>query len=339
MLRVQGVSFLLIVTCLVQCSIGFKYEIANILMVRLWPQQDPALENFGRLCEWLEYNIAIGVQHFYIYDDAHSNAEAFGDNPVLKTYIADGYVTYHRLQTGRVQPWSNWRQDSTYAEALRNYRNDVKWLLWIDMDEFVKLEKDKSLQDFIERKLPGGLRGNNTAISQFLFRSWFVSGAQASPGDNELRLIEQYLWRENEPWEVSNGRTKLLTIASEITGFVNVHKAIMRTGSTQEVALTDGFFLHYWKLRSQKIEPTDVHYYTTFAEEWGNHLYRMLVQRARRANVPLESLSAGPFPTLEQQKSFDPERMPIANDRTKLSSKKHLATLLESISRLRSRRG
>jgi len=54
--------------------------------------EDLALENFARYREFLEYHRLLGVQHFYVYDNAVIPSEQM--TPELRWYIERGLVTY-----------------------------------------------------------------------------------------------------------------------------------------------------------------------------------------------------------------------------------------------------
>lgn len=78
------------------------------------------------LKEWLEFHKIVGVEHFYLYN----NFSIDNYKAVLEPYIADGTVTlidwpYHQAQM------------SAYQNCVDLYRNETKWIGFIDLDEFV----------------------------------------------------------------------------------------------------------------------------------------------------------------------------------------------------------
>lgn len=76
--------------------------------------------------EWIEFNIVVGIDHFYLYDNNST------DNymPILKPYIDKGIVEL-----------INWPFEHTQMEAYEHCyqknRNNTNWLTFLDVDEFV----------------------------------------------------------------------------------------------------------------------------------------------------------------------------------------------------------
>ncbi|MDR2795370.1 MAG: glycosyltransferase family 92 protein [Spirochaetaceae bacterium] len=120
--------------------------------------------------EWIEYHKALGVEKFYLYDNES------GDNTkdILNEYIQSGIVEYHYFPGKGCKT-----QIQAYADAVRRYRNKVKWLAVIDIDEFIvpviknkiidvinDLEsgiwqkKHKNLHGFAARWVPYGYNGH-----------------------------------------------------------------------------------------------------------------------------------------------------------------------------------
>lgn len=79
--------------------------------------------------EWIEFHDVVGVSHFYIYDNGSTDDTA----AVLAPYVRRGLVTY--------QPWpdfSSWNgQCAAYAHAVQCYRQLVRWMVFLDADEFM----------------------------------------------------------------------------------------------------------------------------------------------------------------------------------------------------------
>ena len=89
------------------------------------------------LKEWIDYHHLLGVDIFYIFD----NGSKDNIKEVLSPYIASGLVKY-RLLEGRG------RQLDAYNLCLRNYKKEVKYIGFIDVDEFIYI-KGESLISFI----------------------------------------------------------------------------------------------------------------------------------------------------------------------------------------------
>ena len=98
------------------------------------------------LDEWISYHWAIGIGHFYVYDHGST------DNPlaVLEKYIVEGivslhnwtaHVTYNPGPQGKKRPPGSQprtsAQNQAYAHSLTRYGSRSKFLLFLDVDEFL----------------------------------------------------------------------------------------------------------------------------------------------------------------------------------------------------------
>lgn len=78
------------------------------------------------LDEWLAYHHALGVDHFFIYDNGSTDALV----EVIEPWVNHGLVTlvHWPLPGGQID---------AYSHALRFYGPSVEWLAFFDLDEFV----------------------------------------------------------------------------------------------------------------------------------------------------------------------------------------------------------
>jgi hypothetical protein len=99
------------------------------------------------LKEWIEYHRLVGVEKFYLFDNESSD----NTKEVLEPYIQSGEVEHIYFPGVGVK-----NQIRCYSEAVRRFRNKVKWLAVIDIDEFiVPATKSKIIEviNNIEREL------------------------------------------------------------------------------------------------------------------------------------------------------------------------------------------
>ena len=76
--------------------------------------------------EWIEYHKMVGVDRFYIYDnESTDNLEG-----ILSDYIKSGEVVY-KYYPGKI------KQLPAYQEAIKDYKDQTKYMGFIDIDEFV----------------------------------------------------------------------------------------------------------------------------------------------------------------------------------------------------------
>ena len=76
--------------------------------------------------EWLCHHVAVGVQHFFLYD----NGSADGIEGLLEGYLNRGLVTFVRF------PMRGLQRDA-YNHALRFFGPATEWLAYVDIDEFL----------------------------------------------------------------------------------------------------------------------------------------------------------------------------------------------------------
>ncbi len=85
------------------------------------------LKNEGRyLKEWLDYHLAAGVDHFYLYDNDSADNQA----EVAKPYVEAGLVDYFPTP-GKAM------QIVAYNNAIKKFKFQSRYMAFIDLDEFL----------------------------------------------------------------------------------------------------------------------------------------------------------------------------------------------------------
>lgn len=96
------------------------------------------------LKEWLEFYKLIGVQHFYLYN----NNSTDNYKEILQPYIESKEVDLidwdYPYALGQAQ-------NSAYNNCLRKARGKVKWLGFLDLDEFLFPVQENNLQTFLKQ--------------------------------------------------------------------------------------------------------------------------------------------------------------------------------------------
>jgi len=92
------------------------------------------------LTEWLAYHHALGVQHFFIYDNGSTDEL----HEVLRPWLNHGLVTlmHWPLPGGQID---------AYGHALRFFGPSVDWLAYFDIDEFVVPLVDDDIPSLLAR--------------------------------------------------------------------------------------------------------------------------------------------------------------------------------------------
>lgn len=123
---------------------GYTYEIAVCAMFQ---NEAPYFK------EWLEFHRLIGVEHFYLYN----NASTDDYNTVLLPYCHAGLVTIINWPYIATSNWDSIQQDA-YNHALASVQDQVHWLAFIDLDEFIMPLEHSTLLDLLsEYQEFGGL--------------------------------------------------------------------------------------------------------------------------------------------------------------------------------------
>ena len=89
--------------------------------------------------EWIEYHKILGAERFYIYD----NGSTDNVKQILEPYIKSGLVCYHFLPGYGMQ-------NKAYRDAVYKYKNQTRWMAFIDLDEFIVPIEKNTIPDFLK---------------------------------------------------------------------------------------------------------------------------------------------------------------------------------------------
>ena len=92
------------------------------------------------LPEWLEWHANQGVEHFYIYDN--------GSAIPVSEHIPDIYKDMCDIKY--CANWRNRQQLTAYEDCLNKYKNESKWIAFIDTDEFINPLDGRKLRNFLK---------------------------------------------------------------------------------------------------------------------------------------------------------------------------------------------
>lgn len=91
------------------------------------------------LLEWIAHYRVLGFQQITIYDNRSNDASANILVPLAKAGVINAFQWSDRKS----------KQFRAYNHALRRLRPFVEWCLFIDLDEFLVLDGDRSLEDIL----------------------------------------------------------------------------------------------------------------------------------------------------------------------------------------------
>lgn len=89
--------------------------------------------------EWLDWHISLGFEHFYIYDNGSRIPVSESVERIYKPYCT--FVDF----SGQYQN----TQLDCYHDAMSNYGKNVKWMAFIDTDEFIRTIDGSDINDFL----------------------------------------------------------------------------------------------------------------------------------------------------------------------------------------------
>lgn len=92
--------------------------------------------------EWISHHLGIGVDHIYVYDNSSSEEEKLSGR-VYEKYLNQVTIipAYDKSQY----------QMPAYKDSYLKYRDIYDYLIYIDIDEFIMLQKDKNINEFVQR--------------------------------------------------------------------------------------------------------------------------------------------------------------------------------------------
>jgi len=144
---VHNLSYKYYIKCLL---LPFYDILYNILLVIVRPKKTTKRYSVSicsifkdeahNLCEWIEFHIIVGVEHFYLYNNFSSdNFQA-----VLQPYIEKGLIT--------IIDWNvPHGQFSAYEDFYKKYRSETQWVSFLDLDEFICPYYEISVADWIRK--------------------------------------------------------------------------------------------------------------------------------------------------------------------------------------------
>ena len=183
--------------------IAFEHELA---VCTIFKDCSPYLK------EWIEYHRLVGVEHFYLYDNSSH------DHPkrILKKYIDKGIVTLihwpNRNQESwgdRVMAWVDTTQLPAYQHGCHLAKTKVKWLAFIDSDEFLVPMSSLTLKELLaaHEEAPG------------ICLNWAVYGTSGVYDIPANQLMIELLTKRARLDDPINRHTKSIVKPTEFNGW------------------------------------------------------------------------------------------------------------------------
>lgn len=101
------------------------------------------------LREWVEHYIKLGFDKIILYDNNEINGEV--PNVVIQDYIDNGVVDIINRRQSAL-PAREWVyfQINAFNECIEQYKNELDWIAFLDIDEFLELKQYKKVQYLFE---------------------------------------------------------------------------------------------------------------------------------------------------------------------------------------------
>ncbi len=96
--------------------------------------------------EWVEYHRVLGVDHFWLYDDASTDDW----QSELSSYIKSGLVEVFYWPAEKPD-WTG-AQIAAFQDGLKRGFGVAKWIALLDQDEFILPLQDKSIPECLEKR-------------------------------------------------------------------------------------------------------------------------------------------------------------------------------------------
>ena len=198
------------------------------------------------LKEWIEFHLMVGVDRLLLYDNNSS------DNflPILRPYID--------CERAVLMPWATFLKDASaqrlaYAHAVCNCPRTVRWLVFIDIDEFLFSETNDNIKPIFTEF------GDFAAINIPRFEFGPNGHKQKPPG----LVIENYTRVGKRNLESGSSLNSKAAIEPQLATEIGTHKCIVDGATLMVEPLKSGSF----KLRIN-------HYFSKSESEFQNKMRR-----------------------------------------------------------------
>lgn len=162
--------------------------------------------------EWIEWHRSLGVEKFYIYD----NESTDNTKEILAPYVATGLVEYTF--------WPGMKQQlPAYDHCLEKHRLDARWIAVIDLDEFIKPVKDKSIPEFLKRF------EDFSAVEI----NWLVYGSGGAKTKESGGVMQRFK-KHSRPDEWANRHVKSIVNPRRVFSFIGCHEVARINGKTAD---------------------------------------------------------------------------------------------------------
>lgn len=163
--------------------------------------------------EWIAYHLSVGVEKIYLYDnDSEDDLQT-----IVADYVDRGEVVYIAFSGKN-------KQMEAYNHAIQHYKDEVRYMAFIDCDEFLVAPKTNNLLhtvDSLMKKIPnaGGVGVN-----------WALYGSSGYEKRQQGLITEIFLKRgQDNAWP--NFHVKTICNPRLIKDYISPHFPIYQRGA------------------------------------------------------------------------------------------------------------
>ncbi len=177
---------------------SFKYDFAVAAIAK---------DESKYLREWVAYYRVVCNDnvHFYIYDNDSSD----GMKDTIADYINDGFVTLIPI-TGKKM------QQIAYNDAIKKFKNEAKYIAFLDVDEFILVRNGENLSEYVSKKIESNRNASGLGINWNIFGSSGLKEKQ--PG-----IVTETFLRHGKEEHWGNTHVKTICNPRFVKNFISPH--------------------------------------------------------------------------------------------------------------------
>lgn len=163
--------------------------------------------------EWIAYHLSVGVSKVYLYDN-DSEDDLRG---AVSDYIENGEVIYTAF------PGKN-KQMEAYNHAIQNYKDKVRYMVFIDCDEFMVAPQTENLVVTVKSIMDKVPNAGGVGVN------WSLYGSSGYEKKQSGLLTETYLKRGKDyAWQ--NFHVKTICNPRLVDDYISPHFPVYKCGA------------------------------------------------------------------------------------------------------------
>ena len=242
------------------------------------------------LREWVEYHLALGFKHIYIYDNNDAKGERCGD--CIREHVDSGKVSVIDYR-GKKQT-SCQIQVLAYQSCYDTYGREHEWMMFIDVDEFLVLKRHRTIGEYLSEKAFAGVPSIRI--------NWICYG-DSGHLRYEDGLVRERFTKRSKSDKYDNYYKTIVRCGIDGLRIPNVHY----TSNTKTVATNDGKTVPYTMGPTMKEYNHDwayvAHYVTKSLEEY------IEIKRRRRGDGASKTRLTADFYWRYNEKTPEAEKL------------------------------